>query len=433
MHDTAELREILVEPELTPDRAGALFRRVVEAVGDAFDPELCDLYVPFAARVIQCCRRLPDAARVDRLLGRFGLASEQDLIGRAERVRRGKPARWEAGRAAEVRKVVVLSRVTLGADVAVTSVALRKMAQCFPNAGLALVAGRQAALLFSDGERVRVREVAYPRGGPLAERLDTWPAVAEAVEDEVSGLGPGEYLVLDPDSRLTQLGMLPVVADESSYLFFESRSYSKPGIETLGELTADWLGEGFGVGAAPVYPWVSVRQAAAPAGRWASVNLGVGDNPRKRLADPFEEQLLDGLLAGGWKVFLDYGAGEEETTRVGRLLGRLGGAGRKVAEIEDTATALPAGVDVVAWRGSLAGFGGLITASRLYVGYDSACAHIAAALGVPVIDIFAGYAWPRMVERWRPWGPGRVTMVVVDPQEPVDGEKALDSVLEAAR
>jgi ADP-heptose:LPS heptosyltransferase len=68
----------------------------------------------------------------------------------------------------------------------------------------------------------------------------------------------------------------------------------------------------------------------------------------------------------------------------------------------------------------------------LYVGYDSACQHLAAALGVPVIDIFAGHRSPRMLERWRPSGPGKVTMVVVDGKgsEP---EQLLARVLGAAR
>ena len=38
------------------------------------------------------------------------------------------------------------------------------------------------------------------------------------------------------------------------------------------------------------------------------------------------------------------------------------------------------------------------------MGYDSAGQHVAAACGVPLISIFAGFPVPRMFDRWRPKG-----------------------------
>ena len=104
-----------------------------------------------------------------------------------------------------------------------------------------------------------------------------------------------------------------------------------------------------------------------------------------------------------------------------------------MAQIEEDSGLPDRRAHVVAWRGSLAGFGALIGVSDLYIGYDSACQHVAAALGVKTIDIFAGFRSPRMVERWRPSGPAEVRMVVVDPHCPVEPEKILAAVLEAAR
>jgi ADP-heptose:LPS heptosyltransferase len=56
------------------------------------------------------------------------------------------------------------------------------------------------------------------------------------------------------------------------------------------------------------------------------------------------------------------------------------------------------------WAGSFAGFAERIAASHLYIGYDSAGQHVAAACGVPLISIFAGYPVERMFYRWRPVG-----------------------------
>lgn len=49
------------------------------------------------------------------------------------------------------------------------------------------------------------------------------------------------------------------------------------------------------------------------------------------------------------------------------------------------------------------------------MGYDSAGGHLAAALGVAGIDIFAGASSARMIERWRPWGERPATVIEVEP------------------
>jgi ADP-heptose:LPS heptosyltransferase len=52
--------------------------------------------------------------------------------------------------------------------------------------------------------------------------------------------------------------------------------------------------------------------------------------------------------------------------------------------------------------GSYGSFASHILQSRLYVGYDSAGQHVAAAGQVPLVSIFNGYACERMLSRWRP-------------------------------
>jgi ADP-heptose:LPS heptosyltransferase len=74
----------------------------------------------------------------------------------------------------------------------------------------------------------------------------------------------------------------------------------------------------------------------------------------------------------------------------------------------------PAGIQLLTWQGSIGRFAALIAASDIYVGYDSAGQHIAAALGIPTIDIFTGFTSPRMPERWAPYGRGSVEMLRLD-------------------
>ncbi len=405
------------DQDLARSGSDAVFRLIVEALGDQFEPLTCELYIHFFSRVIEYCRRLPQGRRLDDRLSAFGLVCEADVLCRAGRVRGPRLPRDHP--TAKVKKVLVLSRVTLGADVAVTSVVLSRMKKVFENAEVLLVGGAKSASLFASDPGVRTLRFEYDRAAGLLGRLTSWVQLTEVVDAEVTDLAPGEYVVVDPDSRLTQLGLLPVTKDDASYYFFESRSYQSPGAESLAQLTGRWLSDLFGDPEETDYPYVSLspddRNLGSSArqtlsGRLAAVNLGVGDNPAKRLDDSFEEGLLLALLKAGYTVLLDRGAGEQEIERSTRLTDRLQSSGKVIGSL--TAAECRPG-DVITWRGSLSGFAGLIAAADLYIGYDSAGGHLAAALGVKGIDIFAGAACDRMRTRWTPWGPKPANVIAV--------------------
>jgi hypothetical protein len=354
----------------------ALFGILVEGLADRFEPRLCDVYARlFSQAVAQV------AENVDPAL----------LMARYQRVRRPRPVLGDPHR------VFVLSRVTLGADVAVTSVLLAAAKQRFPHAEIVFVGPRKNYELFAGDPRLRHADLAYLRGG-LRQRLAVWDPL------EALLAAPGS-VVIDPDSRLTQLGLLPVCPEEFDHLF-ESRGYGGETDRPLPDLAAAWAEETFGVSGAKPYVALDRRSAGdgtsdadLVAGSCA-VSLGIGENPAKRIPDPFEERLLALLAAGGAPLVIDKGAGGEEAARVDRAVGR-------------------SGVKAAFWEGSFAGFAAIIAASRLYVGYDSAGQHVAAACGVPLVSIFAGFPAPRMFQRWRPTGE-RATVIRVDRPDPLE-------------
>jgi ADP-heptose:LPS heptosyltransferase len=345
----------------------ALFGILVEGLADRFEPALCEVYARLFSQAVAAVKDGVDAAA---------------LVARYHRVRNVRRIERNPQR------VFVLSRVTLGADVAVTSVMLAAAKQRFPEAEICFAGPRKNYELFAADPRVRHVPVEYRRGG-LRERLAAWDELKAAVD------APGA-LVIDPDSRLTQLGVLPVGAEECYHLF-ESRAYGRDGAGNLPELAASWAGETFGVQG--VKPYVALP-ATAPRGPQIAVSLGVGENPAKRIPDPFEEQLLALVAATGLPLAIDRGAGGEEAERVARAVER-------------------SGVDAQFWDGGFAGFAEIIAASSLYVGYDSAGQHVAAACGVPLVSIFAGFPVPRMFERWRPRGPN-CTVIRVDRPDPAE-------------
>ena len=327
-----------------------LFSIVVERLGDLFEPRLCNVYAELFSDVI---------AR------KTGLHAGH-LVSRYERVR--QPRRLDRD-PESVQNIFVLSRVTLGADVAVTSVILDAAKQRFPRAKIWFIGPKKNWELFAGDFRIQHLPIAYGRSGSIDDRLGIWPQLRDSVARPHS-------IVIDPDSRLTQLGLLPICPEED-YYFFESRSYGSDSHNSLGELTGRWAEQTFGIIGPRAYvnPQFDAPEFAA------TVSFGVGENPAKRVTDPFEAEVLRRLPR---PLLIDKGAGGEEAERVERAVAQAGGHG------------------ISMWDGSFAGFAAHIWRSKLYVGYDSAGGHVAAAGSVPMISVFAGEVSDRMYYRWRP-------------------------------
>lgn len=356
-----ELPRALVEEPCST----ALFGTLVEGLADRFEPALCDTYAKLFSQAVAAVREEVDPA---------------SLVAHYQRVRgirkfEGSPKR-----------IFVLSRVTLGADVAVTSVVLAACKARFSESEIFFAGPLKNYELFAGDNRIRHAPLEYRRGG-LRERLGAWDGLKRLVDAP-------DNLVIDPDSRLTQLGILPVCDDER-YRLFDSRAYGCDGNQSLPELAAEWARETLGVEGAKPYVALAGQIPHLPR---VAVSLGVGENPAKRIVDPFEEQLLALLARAGMPLAIDRGAGGEEAERVARAVER-------------------SGVDAEFWDGSFAGFAGIIAGSSLYAGYDSAGQHVAAACGIPMVSIFAGFPVPRMFERWKPCSPN-ATVIRVDRPDP---------------
>jgi hypothetical protein len=333
----------LLEQALAVDDGRAFLSIVVERLGDLFEPRLCETY--------------------DRLFMQAILRTAPEL---ASRLRNPNP-RTVAPDSAN--RVYVLSRVTLGADVAVTSVMLDAAKRRYPNAEIVFVGPRKSYELFEADPRIKHLPAPYARSGALQDRL------------RASGsLWLDAGIVIDPDSRLSQLGLISV-CHESNYFHFPSRSYGGDGDDPLAKLAARWASEVFGVEGAKPYVAPLNSNAADPATD-ITVSLGVGENAAKRLNDAPECELLRALADTGASILVDKGGSIEERERVERAL-------------------LPG---MRTHDGAFAPFAAQIARSKLFVGYDSAGGHVASTCGVPLISIAKGFASQRMATRWRPDG-----------------------------
>lgn len=418
----------------------AIFLSFVERLADSFDASSVTLYNRAFAQILQHCRSLDP--KVDESLDHFGLKTAKDLFDRAQRLRAF--TRFDAIERTE--RFIVLSRVTLGADVAITSVITARLRDEFPSAEIVLVGPRKLRELFGGDSRIEFREVGYSRAGTLLDRVRSWLHVLECVQGASEGIE--RCVVVDPDTRLTQLALLPVCPDQQ-YLFFPSREYGAESTEPLSRLASSWLDEVLGSKRSN-YPQVTLKESDRMiTGSFVSrlrggverpvacINFGFGENPAKRLGKDFERELILRLLNRGAAIILDRGAGEDEDLRVESLITEVRrlvsynvveADEARVTELTDAGSSFKA--ELVAWRGRIGLLAGLIGASDVYIGYDSAGQHIAAALGVPCVDVFAGYSSHRMLDRWRPTGPAEV--VVIDAAGPLMAREMADKVAQHA-
>lgn len=371
------------DPFLAMAATRAMFGILIERLGDLFEPSLCEVYARLFSHVI--ARALPDY-------------DAQDLLVRYGRVRQVR--RFSGG---EIARVFVLSRVTLGADIAVTSIALDAAKKRFPDAEICLVGPEKNAAMFSEDEAITSIPVAYGRSSLLRERLTAAMELQSIVDERAS-------LVIDPDSRLTQLGLIPV-CDDSRYYFFESRAFGGELDTPLPELTSEWLYEVFDVEKPRSYLAPPPVPKLAP----VTVSFGVGENSNKRLEGDFEFEVIQALLQRYESVLLDRGAGGEEAERAHTLAERIGESER--LQLHD---------------GSYASFASHILQSDLYVGYDSAGQHVAAAGCVPLVSVFAGFPCERMFDRWRPTGPRAHVVKVEDENRDSALPRVLQAIEEAA-
>jgi hypothetical protein len=376
---------------LVDSDSDALFQIVAEGLADRFDPRLSDAYADifsyaiarvddrFTAHELRAryhhirrvspyqCVTSPRQEAVERILK----VEEKALRslrtgGAAYRIPGIKPGAQEPDEP-DPEQIVLLSRITLGADIVVTSVVAQALKARFPRSIVTLAGSPKSAELLG----LPLLPVDYPRSGGLRERLRAMDVVAAL---------RGDTLVVDPDSRLTQLGLYPIAPDHR-YYFFDSRGVESAG--SLPTLARDWCAQVFEVD----IPWPRIAPPDPPfefPRPAITVNLGVGGNEAKRIGGSFERNLLRELSARAATVIVDKGAGEDEAVRA-----------------EEAAAGL---ANVRFWSGSFAAFAALIAKSNLYVGYDSAGQHAASALGVPLVSIFAGAVNDRFFERWRPDG-----------------------------
>ena len=420
-----EMTTFSQDAHLSSIAAQALFDIIIESLCDDFEDLQTETYNRVMAQIVSYCRKLEPVGELDRLLQQFQIYNRGDLLNRIQQIRTDDK---RLSRNQNIKKILLLSRVTIGADVAITSIIIQRLAEFFPAANLVLIGGSKLNEIFGGNSKIKLRRITYSRDGGLLDRLACWQSVLNVIKHETSDCSLEDIILVDTDSRILQLGVLPII-DQSHYFFFDSRSeVSFTGNLSMAQSTNAWLNtitgeENFCLPKVWLHP--SNLQRAAQlyaelknngAKNVIALNFGVGGNPRKKVGAHLELELMLSLLQEPNTVLLlDKGFGDVELQSSNSLLDTIKGKGYTTENTElgqKLKTNLDSGV--VGLQTGIGEIAALIANSDEYIGYDSACQHIAAAVKTPCLTIFAGSNNMRFIRRWSAFGPDTCKIVHVD-------------------
>lgn len=427
-------RAISEEPSLSHPATVELFTNLIEPLNDSFLPKDRKRYYRLFAEIVQEARKKETFSEIDQYLKRMGLFTRRDFLKRIITVSSKKPF-FQRGLKG-IKEVFFPSRVTLGADVAITSVLIQKAIRRFPRARMCILGSRKLHDIFGGNKRIEILPVDYPRRGNLKERLYSAIFAAKAIEERAT---PNKFILIDPSSRISQLGMLPLVSDDNRYFLFEGVAESKSDRRSLSAHASDWANEVFcseteSQANSPktlpaVFPQKEdckkvenfLKANSLLNSRTIALSFGTGGNPAKRIGGDFEKKMVYSLLQKGFDLILDSGGDPEERERIEGMIADAGemakGGVYWLDERLISAAMIIAKTNqpkLLIFSGRIGIFQAIIKNSCLYLGYDSLFQHIAAALGVPLVSIFCGYKTKLFPFRWHPSGKGLIRILKAD-------------------
>jgi ADP-heptose:LPS heptosyltransferase len=410
-----EMATSFTQTELNNIAASALFEIIVEKICDDYEDMPVEVYSRIMSQIVTNCRNTPAGSTLDKRLSEFGIHSLEDIYNRAEFIH---TRQYSYNISKPPKKIILLSRVTIGADVAILSVMVQRLMEIFPQTEIVMLGNAKLTGIFGGHKRIRICPLHYARRGGLFERFSSWHASLEILSQHIAPDYEENILVIDPDSRISQLGVLPLCHTDN-YLFFNSRKSIPPAKNLcMAELTNHWMDTVFGKSEF-CYPkiWtplsikhqagkISSHLHATGCKKIIAINFGCGGNPRKRLGIDFEKRLLQEILNTPCTVvLLDKGFGDSELFESDRLLNDLREKGLHVVNTRFNDSKYPnLSHGLVGLECAIGEVAALIAESDEYIGYDSACQHIAAAAQTPTLTIFAGINNMNFIRRWSACG-----------------------------
>ncbi|MBU0681501.1 MAG: hypothetical protein KKD73_08770 [Proteobacteria bacterium] len=423
--------------DLAQDASASLYGKIILPLCDDFTSHGVAVANRVLISMILDFCDTPHGKEARQILHDFQLTDHESFLARYQKLLTPNPISQEQRRA--VKKVFILSRVSLGADIAITSIIIARVKKALSHAKIYLVGPNHLHHLFHNNDLHHL-EIPFNREGSLLQKMAAWPRLYRLIAKECNTLAAQEILLFDPDTRLSQLGLVPLTSTSSTHYLCSRQDQAENMSQAA--ITNNWLDQIFpDIPASP--PYFSINPALLAQCRLFSdhfkkttfkiiINFGVAHDYNKRLADPFEEELLVALLQqNDTLIILDSGKGENEENMAKRLMAEMAKRSYNTAEFSErqlTETDIWFQHGLVRFSGKIDALAGLIKSCNLYIGYDSCGQHVATATETPSIICFTGAANKRFLGRWQPSNRhGNTTTFVID-QKPGSSEQRAELI-----
>lgn len=398
--------------------------QVVQPLADRFSQDACDCLAVFMAEAVHAPRS-PIASAIAEL----GYPTPEHLIERYRMLERRELE--EQVDSDDVEKAVLITRADLKGDIAVTSPILSCAMRAFEDADIEIVGPRTNCLLIGPSYRLERSVVSFSHNGTLGNQLRAWTRLRAKVASAIQGYDSGRWLVVDPDSWMTQFGLLPV-ADDRYCRYFDSRSYGEQSTATMSVLASEWGNQWFFWGGVDALPFIVLGYgpengsrclARESRGKFAGVSFSVDGRQQFRLGADFEDRLLKLLRRRGYQTVFD--SGREAVDRT-NALERIRAFGGSKSHLNVASDASNNRAQLLTCGKTIPNFSGWAKSASVYIGYDSGISHAVGSVGVPSLHLSVGAPNSTYRVRWTPTSFSEVVTIPADDSS--DGPAVLDRI-----
>ena len=373
---------------------------------------------------------------------RLGISSVENLINYANTPSKDIQCRQK------LKKIAVLSRVTIGADIAISSIIVQRLRKTFPQAEICFLGDHSTNLLLMQGagaNRVHLMEKHSTLN--ITHYFSSWRYLVDFFASE------NYDIIIDPSSRFTQAGLLPLTPlPATNHLIFEDNVYPDGKILKNGELVNWWL-DNILKEKQTIYPHVKVEEEDVSLARrmlmqyfqndhvpWVSLVLSGNllSKSDKYFSLNEELRLATELIKSGRKILLIRAQGMDgvRTDRLAELL-REKGMSLPFLDVTTAFEKVQNACQGLIIEGTIQLISSFLKNTDLIISYDSMGAHLGSALNVQTIVIYLSSKGSP--DRWIPFAPPRQVFPLVIEGAPytigktVKKERVIEEVLFLAR
>ncbi|GAG53458.1 unnamed protein product, partial [marine sediment metagenome] len=154
---------------------------IIEKLCDDYQDFQFDIYSKVMTQIISKCRLHYKGEALNKNLNDKNIFNSFDLSNQAHEAH-FKIYKFEQNNTA--RKIFILSRITLGADVAITSVIMQHMENKFPESEIVIIGPLKLKEIFEGKSNIKIRSLNYYKHEGLIGKINKWIEAADIIEEE---------------------------------------------------------------------------------------------------------------------------------------------------------------------------------------------------------------------------------------------------------